>query len=405
MNPTTISGPSEITTTDFLLPSNFSPLSTPLNISSARQGKKSKSVSEPSSKSPPGSSKVQHVPCKFFKNGACTAGKNCVFSHSKEIQPSDTVCKYYVKGNCKFGNKCALQHGNEKKPSSRNNIKPRSQTSQSSERVRQALEQRSLINFSEELDFLSRSFSRTNLEHGYPTSFGSSPNNLNYYTPQLKTSQLSNIFASPNQNNFSSSLPSQQPYPGPEDNFGPSANVFDTKSTSFNTSRFVSKNEFSSPNFNFGFSDEHDLLPSSLDELLTPTELQMRKTKVSMLSRPGFMNRSNTPDTLGLSPSTSRFLSNFDNGYFGTSLPSGFSLGITESGNNGDNSEPTVPANSLLTDTLNYEELFSRENILFGEERADSVFSEASDAKKGDDKTSDSHSLDDEVPFQMDGDF
>ncbi|KAI9292170.1 hypothetical protein K502DRAFT_276416, partial [Neoconidiobolus thromboides FSU 785] len=53
---------------------------------------------------------VQHVPCKFFKNGACTAGKNCIFSHSKELTTSTSVCKYYVKGNCKFGSKCALQH-------------------------------------------------------------------------------------------------------------------------------------------------------------------------------------------------------------------------------------------------------------------------------------------------------
>lgn len=55
-------------------------------------------------------SSLQHVPCKFFKSGACTAGKNCVFSHNKESTPDGFICKYFLKGNCKFGNKCALAH-------------------------------------------------------------------------------------------------------------------------------------------------------------------------------------------------------------------------------------------------------------------------------------------------------
>lgn len=50
------------------------------------------------------------VPCKFFKNGACTAGKNCMFSHNPELFQSRAVCKYFLKGNCKFGSKCALAH-------------------------------------------------------------------------------------------------------------------------------------------------------------------------------------------------------------------------------------------------------------------------------------------------------
>ncbi|RHZ78258.1 hypothetical protein Glove_166g283 [Diversispora epigaea] len=55
-------------------------------------------------------SNLAHIPCKFFKSGACTAGKNCVFSHSKEPPSDNYVCKYFLKGNCKFGSKCALSH-------------------------------------------------------------------------------------------------------------------------------------------------------------------------------------------------------------------------------------------------------------------------------------------------------
>ncbi|PKC05545.1 hypothetical protein RhiirA5_294180, partial [Rhizophagus irregularis] len=58
----------------------------------------------------PGNSNLAHIPCKFFKSGACTAGKNCVFSHSKDPPSDNYVCKYFLKGNCKFGSKCALSH-------------------------------------------------------------------------------------------------------------------------------------------------------------------------------------------------------------------------------------------------------------------------------------------------------
>lgn len=53
---------------------------------------------------------MSHVPCKFYKQGTCTAGANCTFSHSSDLSSESAVCKYFVKGNCKFGTKCALLH-------------------------------------------------------------------------------------------------------------------------------------------------------------------------------------------------------------------------------------------------------------------------------------------------------
>ncbi|KAG0256362.1 hypothetical protein BG011_004592 [Mortierella polycephala] len=53
---------------------------------------------------------LQHIPCKFFKSGACTAGKNCLFSHNRDPPSEAIVCKYFLKGNCKFGAKCSLSH-------------------------------------------------------------------------------------------------------------------------------------------------------------------------------------------------------------------------------------------------------------------------------------------------------
>jgi hypothetical protein len=57
-------------------------------------------------RSPPNTS---HVPCKFFRQGACQAGNACPFSHDLGTA-AETVCKYFAKGNCKFGPKCANIH-------------------------------------------------------------------------------------------------------------------------------------------------------------------------------------------------------------------------------------------------------------------------------------------------------
>ncbi|GAB0134463.1 hypothetical protein EsDP_00002834 [Epichloe bromicola] len=57
-------------------------------------------------RSPPNTS---HVPCKFFRQGACQAGNACPFSHDLGAA-SETICKYFAKGNCKFGPKCANIH-------------------------------------------------------------------------------------------------------------------------------------------------------------------------------------------------------------------------------------------------------------------------------------------------------
>lgn len=61
-------------------------------------------------RSPPTSKNTSHVPCKFYRQGACQAGKACPFLHSDEPVAERAPCKYFTKGNCKFGAKCALAH-------------------------------------------------------------------------------------------------------------------------------------------------------------------------------------------------------------------------------------------------------------------------------------------------------
>ena len=53
---------------------------------------------------------TQHVPCKFFLQGQCQAGRMCPFSHDLESTTRPAPCKYFSKGGCKFGRKCALLH-------------------------------------------------------------------------------------------------------------------------------------------------------------------------------------------------------------------------------------------------------------------------------------------------------
>ncbi|KAL4907617.1 hypothetical protein BDW74DRAFT_147853 [Aspergillus multicolor] len=61
-------------------------------------------------RSPPNQSNTKHVPCKFFRQGACQAGPACPFLHSTDAAIEYAPCKYFTKGNCKFGAKCALAH-------------------------------------------------------------------------------------------------------------------------------------------------------------------------------------------------------------------------------------------------------------------------------------------------------
>ncbi|ORY58917.1 uncharacterized protein BCR38DRAFT_489277 [Pseudomassariella vexata] len=79
---------------------NISPQANSMNSLAANNGR----FEGP--RSPPNTS---HVPCKFFRQGACQAGSACPFSHDLG-SASETVCKYFAKGNCKFGPKCANIH-------------------------------------------------------------------------------------------------------------------------------------------------------------------------------------------------------------------------------------------------------------------------------------------------------
>ena len=47
-------------------------------------------------RSPPNAKNTSHVPCKFYRQGQCQAGKACPFSHDLNIS-TDEVCRYFQK--------------------------------------------------------------------------------------------------------------------------------------------------------------------------------------------------------------------------------------------------------------------------------------------------------------------
>ncbi|XP_065917991.1 E3 ubiquitin-protein ligase makorin-1-like isoform X2 [Dysidea avara] len=47
--------------------------------------------------------------CRYFMNGCCKEGDNCLFSHNWTSKP-DMVCRYYLKGCCVYGSGCRHDH-------------------------------------------------------------------------------------------------------------------------------------------------------------------------------------------------------------------------------------------------------------------------------------------------------
>ncbi|GAQ04866.1 hypothetical protein ALT_2187 [Aspergillus lentulus] len=91
---------------------NRTPLPVPSEAPSAQNGhsRNPSSGIDMAARSPPNQSNTKHVPCKFFRQGACQAGPACPFLHSTDAAIDYAPCKYFTKGNCKFGAKCALAH-------------------------------------------------------------------------------------------------------------------------------------------------------------------------------------------------------------------------------------------------------------------------------------------------------
>ncbi|ORX52020.1 hypothetical protein DM01DRAFT_1307207 [Hesseltinella vesiculosa] len=169
--------------------------------------------SPPSQPSKPPS--LGHVPCKFFKQGTCTAGANCTFSHNLDPYSETAVCRYYLKGKCKFGNKCALLHSMA--PSTNHSHRTVDQRYQSPQRS---------------------SFYLPSMDHRH-----SSPSN---------NSTASSFLSPPSSRSLHAPAPARHP---PQTSASPAA----------------------ADDLSYEMNDA--MLPSSLNDLLTPSELQLRRAR------------------------------------------------------------------------------------------------------------------------------
>ncbi|KAH3679402.1 hypothetical protein WICMUC_001022 [Wickerhamomyces mucosus] len=275
------------------------------------------------SKSPP-SKNLAHVPCKFFKQGACQAGDSCPFSHVLDSTTDTTPCKYFQKGNCKFGVKCALAHilpdGRRVNPKSLAQVyQNHNIQNQNSNKGFFSINTTSATS-SQNIVQTTTSTESHNLSPNNSYSYGKNgSNDLNsYYSSVNQSSNGSLTGTSPTFNNsysqtnpnlvFPETSPSyQRTYtnerlsyssiwnPTPSNNGKPTFRsashssvlrpfVAPYNSVDFSESAILD-DEYDDENDVF----EEDFVPSSLSDLLTPQELQRRGSRPSSISKP-FLN-------------------------------------------------------------------------------------------------------------------
>ena len=49
--------------------------------------------------------------CRFYKNGMCNKGSECIYSHDRSLSNRGTLpCKYFSTGTCAYGDNCRFSH-------------------------------------------------------------------------------------------------------------------------------------------------------------------------------------------------------------------------------------------------------------------------------------------------------
>ncbi|ONH73140.1 Zinc finger protein LEE1, partial [Pichia kudriavzevii] len=221
---------------------------------------------------------LSHVPCKFFRQGACQAGNSCPFSHATDSSSSLQPCKYFLKGNCKFGVKCALAHvlpdGKRLNTSSTSHLTLRSNKqplrTNSGSHSSPSNVSSEPINIANEPQYQAA----TTYTQSSPTfSYGNSiwSNSLN--VPSISNTSTSNVGYNPLFNS-----PSELMYSPTS-----SSNMILPSSNYQNTTNSLIDSEFDDD------TEDIDFIPNSLVDLLTPQELHRRKSRASFGSQAQFI--------------------------------------------------------------------------------------------------------------------
>ncbi|AOA64984.1 Zinc finger protein [Komagataella phaffii CBS 7435] len=223
-----------------------------------------------SSKSPT-SRNLSHVPCKFYRQGACQAGSSCPFSHTLTQTSQAATCKYFQKGTCKFGSKCALVHISPE--GKKVNLKALNQAYQVPKHERS----------------LSSSQGLSQQIHKDPETSDDQASSMSSPTRTVTSQMASSPFSNTN-SIWSGTGSKERRLSGPSFSTGSfSRGSFSRGSFSNHT---VSKAELNQLISGCAISDDEvdgaenmnalgaeDFLPSSLSDLLTPQELKRKNSK------------------------------------------------------------------------------------------------------------------------------
>jgi len=68
------------------------------------------------------------VPCRYYKQGQCSRGASCQYSHDLSVKGTPT-CVYFLRGYCAKASKCTFRHEKpepeKKKPITKQFIRPK----------------------------------------------------------------------------------------------------------------------------------------------------------------------------------------------------------------------------------------------------------------------------------------
>lgn len=263
------------------------------------------------------------VPCKFYRNNGCSAGDACPFAHTLpgEGQPK-AVCQWYIKGSCRFGHRCALAHILPGQPMSMDRKNKRSAQHGSSQTAAKQTEEQQQHHTSEKSE-------NAKLASPSPSGMGATamfiPSRTSNLGEELAVpASASSADAEPTQSGWSHDITRPRTYDATGTSaFGTSPfNHPGSHGLFFNTHTEVNGSQPTSPwssrkNEDALAESAHaeDFLPSSLSDLLTPTELERRmrsnrdaSSTSSSLQPPSFM-----PEMISQSmPATSHHLGSFN---------------------------------------------------------------------------------------------
>ncbi|KAA8907613.1 hypothetical protein TRICI_004904 [Trichomonascus ciferrii] len=231
------------------------------------------------------SKNLSHVPCKFYRQGACQAGAACPFSHADDATEGGAPCKYFLKGNCKFGAKCALAHilpdGRRVNSSSSSHARGRRESHNNSNNNNATNHHQNNHRHAGTATAHGHAHmmnGKTSPPRSLPMNMGDAPRRVSGASSSARSLHMATTTgASP----LSGSI------------WTPGGGGSALSTSMYTDSAIIDDDE--AVDDDDILIDEEDFVPSSLTDLLTPQERQRRDSRREQYSRPSFSDISDSP--------------------------------------------------------------------------------------------------------------